>query len=211
MLDAALRPVIDGPLNAGGRVLAHSGVPATAVTITGLAVGLLAAGAIALQAYAAGFALILLNRLLDGLDGAVARATATTDYGGYLDIVVDYVFYAGIPLAFAVADPSRNALPAAALLAGFCLTCSSFLAFAAIAAIRGLESEAHGRKSFFYSTGLVEGTETILFFLLMAAVPAWFAVLAWIFAGLCVLTAIQRGMLAMNTFGDRGRSNGKLK
>jgi phosphatidylglycerophosphate synthase len=144
--------------------------------------------------------LILFNRLLDGLDGAVARATAATDRGGYLDVVVDYVFYAGVPLAFALAEPSRNALPAAALLAGFCLTCSSFLGFAAIAARRGLETGAHGRKSFFYSTGLVEGTETILFFLLMAAVPERFALLAWIFAGLCALTAIQRAILAMKTF-----------
>lgn len=200
MLDAALRPVVDGPLNAAGRMLARSGVPAIAVTVMGLAVGLLAAATIALQAHVAGFALILLNRLLDGLDGAVARATAATDRGGYLDIVVDYVFYAGIPLAFAFADPSRNALPAAALLAGFCLTCSSFLAFAAIAAIRGLETGTHGRKSFFYSTGLVEGTETIVFFLLMATVPAWFAVIAWIFAGLCVLTALQRAIQAMTVF-----------
>jgi phosphatidylglycerophosphate synthase len=207
MLDAALRPVIDGPLNAVGGMLARSGLPATAVTLIGLVVGLLAAAAIALQAYAAGFALILLNRLLDGLDGAVARATAATDRGGYLDTVVDYVFYAGIPLAFALADPSRNALPAAALLAGFCLTCSSFLTFAAIAAIRGLETESHGRKSFFYSTGLVEGTETILFFLLMVAIPDWFAVLAWIFAGLCVLTAIQRSALALTVFGDPGGSD----
>ena len=200
MLDATLRPVIDGPLNAAGRMLARSGLPATAVTVAGLAVGLLAAAAIALQAYAVGFALILLNRLLDGLDGAVARATAATDRGGYLDIVVDYVLYSGVPLAFALADPSRNALPAAALLAGFCLTCSSFLGFAAIAAKRGLETGAHGRKSFFYSTGLVEGTETIVFFLLMAALPQWFALLAWIFAGLCALTAIQRAMLAIKTF-----------
>lgn len=200
MLDAALRPVIDAPLNTGGRMLARSGISATAVTVIGLAVGLLAAAAIALQAYAAGFALILLNRLLDGLDGAVARATAATDRGGYFDIVVDYVFYAGIPLAFAVADPSRNALAAAALLAGFCLTCSSFLTFAAIAARRGLETETHGRKSFFYCTGLVEGTETILFFLLMTAVPAWFALLAWVFAGLCALTAVQRAVLAIRVF-----------
>jgi phosphatidylglycerophosphate synthase len=200
MLDATLRPVIDGPLNAAGRRIARSGLPATAVTVAGLAAGLLAAAAIALEAYAAGFLLILLNRVLDGLDGAVARATLATDRGGYLDIVVDYVLYAGVPLAFALAEPTRNALPAAALLAGFCLTCSSFLGFAAIAAKRRLETGAHGRKSFFYSTGLVEGTETIAFFLLMAAQPQWFAILAWTFAGLCVLTAIQRAILAMKTF-----------
>ncbi len=200
MLDALLRPVIDRPLNAAGQALSRRGVSANAVTFAGLTAGLLAAVAIALQAHATAFALIVLNRILDGLDGAVARASAPTDSGGYLDIVVDYVFYASIPLAFAVADPLHNALPAAALLAGFCLTCASFLAFATIAAKRGLETESHGRKSFFYSTGLVEGTETILFFLLMTATPTHFIVLAWVFAGLCMLTAMQRTALAMTVF-----------
>jgi phosphatidylglycerophosphate synthase len=146
------------------------------------------------------FALIVVNRIIDGLDGAVARASTPTDRGGYLDIVVDYVFYGSIPFAFAVIDPAHNAIPAAALLAGFCLTCSSFLTFATIAAKRGLETETHGKKTFFYSTGLVEGTETIAFFLAMTAMPHWFPVLAWVFAALCVLTAIQRSALAMKVF-----------
>jgi phosphatidylglycerophosphate synthase len=192
--------LIDRPLTAAGRMMAHYGVSATAVTVAGLAAGLLAVIATALQIYTAAFALIILNRVLDGLDGAVARATEPTDAGGYLDIVADYVFYGGIPLAFAIADPARNALPAAALLAGFCLTCSSFLAFATIAAKRGLVTVSHGRKSFFYSRGLVEGTETIFFFLAMTAMPGWFAELAWLFAGLCLLTAIQRTVTAMSVF-----------
>ena len=170
------------------------------MTIAGLLIGLLAAVAIAMHYFVAAFALIIANRIADGVDGAVARAGTPTDRGGYLDIVVDYVFYGSVPLAFAIADPAQNALPAAALLAGFCLTCASFLTFATIAAKRGLETEAHGRKSFFYSTGLVEGTETIAFFLLMTALPAWFPTLAWIFAALCVLTAIQRSALAMKLF-----------
>lgn len=200
MLDTTLRPLIDGPLNAAGAWLARRGVRANAATAAGLIAGLLAAAAVARQYFAAGFVLILVNRLLDGLDGAIARASAATDRGGYLDIVVDYVFYGSIPLACAFAEPARNALPAAALLAGFCLTGTSFLAFAAIAAKRGLETTSHGRKSFFYSAGLVEGSETILFFLLMAALPMWFPPLAWIFAVLCVLTAVQRSALAMQLF-----------
>ena len=200
MLDTVMRPLIDRPLNSAGRSLARLGVTANTVTIAGLVIGLLAAVAIATQYFVAAFALIVANRIADGLDGAVARTSAPTDRGGYLDIVVDYVFYGSVPLAFAIADPAQNALPAAALLAGFCLTCASFLTFATIAAKRGLETEAHGRKSFFYSTGLVEGTETIAFFLLIAALPAWFPTLAWIFAALCVLTAIQRSALAMKLF-----------
>ena len=200
MLDTVTRPLINRPLNSAGRMLARRGVTANTVTIAGLLIGLLAAVAIAMHWFVAAFALIVANRIADGVDGAVARAGTPTDRGGYLDIVVDYVFYGSVPFAFAIADPVQNALPAAALLAGFCLTCASFLTFATIAAKRGLETEAHGRKSFFYSTGLVEGTETIAFFLLMTALPAWFPALAWIFAALCVLTATQRSALAMKLF-----------
>ncbi|MEX0707180.1 MAG: CDP-alcohol phosphatidyltransferase family protein [Woeseia sp.] len=200
MLDALLRPAIDRPLRAAGTELARRGISANMVTAGGLVAGILCAVAVALQFYGTALALLALNRVLDGLDGAVARATAPTDSGGYLDIVVDYVFYAGVPLAFAVADPARNALPAAALLAGFCLTATGFLAFAIIAAKRGLETETHGRKSFFYSTGLVEGTETIMFFVLMMLTPAWFPYIAGLFAVLCVVTAVQRTLLAMSVF-----------
>jgi len=202
MLDAVLRPVIDRPLNAAGTELARRGFSANTVTATGLATGLLSAGAVAMHWYGTALVLLVLNRVLDGLDGAVARATAATDSGGYLDIVVDYVFYAGVPLAFAMADPARNALPAAALLAGFCLTATSFLAFAIIAAKRGLESDAQGHKSFFYSTGVVEGSETIMFFVLMMIVPTWFPYIAGLFAVLCVVTAVQRTLLAMTVFGS---------
>lgn len=203
MLDRTLRPLIDRPLNAAGRRIARLGVGADLVTLAGLVTGLAAALAIALDHFGAGLLLIIANRLLDGLDGAVARASAPTDRGGYLDIIVDYVFYGSVPLAFALAAPLENALPAAALLASFCLTGTSFLAFAAIAANRGLKTNAYGRKSFFYSRGLIEGTETIAAFLLMAALPASFPVIAWTLAALCVLTALQRSLLAMAVFDDK--------
>lgn len=200
MLDTLVRPLINPPLDAAGRALARGGVSANGVTMAGLGAGLLAAVAIAFGFFKLAIALIVLNRITDGLDGAVARASMPTDSGGYLDIVVDYVFYASVPLAFAIFEPAVNAVPAAALLASFCLTCSSFLAFATIAAKRGIETAAHGRKSFFYSTGIIEGTETIIFFLVMAALPAWFAPLAWLLCALCVLTAIQRTALALKLF-----------
>ena len=200
MLDTLMRPVINRPLNAAGAALAQRGISANTVTLAGLGIGVLAAVSIVFESFALAFSLIVANRIIDGLDGAVARATSPSDSGGYLDIVADYVFYSAVPLAFALADPAANAVPAAALLAAFCLTCASFLAFATIAAKRGIETEAHGRKSFFYSTGLVEGTETIAFFLIMVALPAWFPLLAWLFAGLCVLTAVQRTAVALKLF-----------
>ena len=137
--------------------------------------------------------------LLDGLDGAVARATKLTDFGGYLDIVADYVFYVAVPLGFACAAEA-NRLPAAALLASFALTGTSFLAFAAIAAKRGLETTAHGRKSIFYNTGLAEGGETILAFVLMCLWPAHFGLIALVFTAMCLVTALQRSLTAWEKF-----------
>lgn len=200
MLDAALRRFIDPPLNAVARHLVRRGVTADALTLAGLAVSVATVVAIALGVYAAALAGVALSRLLDGLDGPVARCTAPTDRGGYLDSVCDYVFYAGVPFGFALAEPATHALPAAALLASFLLTCASFLAFAALAARRGVETAVRGRKSFFYAGGLVEGTETIALFVAMLAFPAWFPTLAWAGAAACVLTAVLRTLEALRRF-----------
>jgi phosphatidylglycerophosphate synthase len=201
MFDARLRPLIDPPLNAMGRALARSGIGANAVTLAGVVPALGAGFAIAYHHYLLALALILLNRLLDGLDGAVARVRGITDLGGYLDTLADYVFYVAVPLGFGLAAPA-NAVPAMVLLASFTLTCASFLVFAAIAARRGQESTAHGTKSFFYSTGLAEGAETIAVFAAMCLWPAQFPAIAFGFAALCLLTVIQRSLMARRAFGS---------
>jgi phosphatidylglycerophosphate synthase len=199
MLDAKLRPLIDPPLNAIGRALAGAGVTANALTFTGLALGLGGAVAIALGHIGWGLALIIANRLADGLDGAVARVRGPSDLGGYFDIVADFAFYVSIPLGFGILSPA-NTLPALVLVASFVLTGVSFLAFAVIAGKRGATTEAHGKKSFFYSTGLAEGTETIAVFIAMCLVPTWFGAIAYAYAGLCVLTVFQRSAMARATF-----------
>jgi len=199
MLDARLRPLIDPPLNALGRAIARAGISANGVTIVGMLLGLAAGWAIAHQAYGWGLGLLLANRLLDGLDGAVARASELTDFGGYLDIVADFVFYVAVPLGFGFAA-LENQWPAMVLVASFTLTGVSFLAFAAIAGQRGEKTSAHGAKSFFYSTGLAEGTETIIAFVLMCLLPEHFAVIALVYSGLCVLTVVQRTLLARASF-----------
>lgn len=199
MLDARLRPLIDPPLNAAGRALAGAGVTANALTFAGLALGLAGAGAIALGHLGWGLALIIANRLLDGLDGAVARVRGPSDLGGYFDIVADFAFYVSVPLGFGIAAPA-NTLPALVLVASFVLTGVSFLAFAVIAAKRGATTEAHGKKSFFYSTGLAEGAETIAVFIAMCIFPAWFGAIAYFYAGLCVLTVFQRSAMAARAF-----------
>lgn len=202
MFDAKLRPLIDPPLNRLGAGLARAGLSANGLTLAGLALGLAGAAAIALGALWLGLALILANRVFDGLDGAVARAKGPTALGGYLDIVSDFALYVSVPLAFGLLAP-ENTLPALVLVASFVLTGVSFLAFAVIAAERALATEAHGRKAFYYSTGIAEGTETIVAFVLMCLMPQWFGVIAYVFASLCAATVIQRSALAVALFKDQ--------
>tara|TARA_Y100001001_G_scaffold53227_2_gene49567 strand:+ start:2390 stop:2995 length:606 start_codon:yes stop_codon:yes gene_type:complete len=201
MFDAKLRPLIDPPLNRLGSALARRGVTANAITFLGLALGLAGAAAISGGYFGAGLGLILANRLLDGLDGAVARANGPTVLGGYFDIVADFAFYVSVPLGFGLVD-SANTQAALVLVASFVLTGVSFLAYAVIAAERGARTDAHGRKSFFYSTGLAEGSETIAVFIAFALFPAWFVPLAYAYAALCVLTVFQRSALAIVQFSD---------
>lgn len=200
MLDAAMRRVIDPPLNELGRRLAARGVTANTVTLAGLCFGLLAAALIALGAPAVALLPLALSRLADGLDGAIARTAGKTDFGGFLDITCDFLFYAAVPLGFVLLDPAVNALPGAALLASFYVNGSSFLGFAILAAKRGIETRQQGEKSLYYSSGLLEGTETILFFVVLCLFPALFPVLSWIFAALCLVTATARVLLAWRIF-----------
>lgn len=192
MLDRHVQRGLRAGLMAVGRVLVRAGVQADTLTWLGFALGLAAAVAIACQLWMAGLVLLLASRLLDGLDGTVARLTQPTDAGGFLDIALDFLFYAAIPLAFAVADPSTNALAAAVLLASFIGTGSSFLAFAALAEKRGLSDTALPGKSFYFLGGLTEATETIAVFAAMCVWPGHFAVLAYGFAALCALTVAMR-------------------
>ena len=201
MFDARIRPLIDPTLNRIGRALAGWGVSANMLTFTGLALGLGGAVAIAFGHVGLGLALIIANRLLDGLDGAVARVNGPTALGGYFDIVADFAFYVSVPLAFGFLDPA-NTKAALVLVASFVLTGVSFLAFAVIAAERGEETKEHGTKSFFYSTGLAEGTETVLVFIAFALFPAWFVPIAYGYAVLCVLTVFQRSAMAIRRFRD---------
>jgi phosphatidylglycerophosphate synthase len=202
MLDARLRLLIDPLLDRMGRPLAARGVRADHVTLAGFAIGLAAVPALAWQAWSLALVLILASRLLDGIDGAVARASAPTDFGGFLDIVCDFVFYAAVPLGFALARP-ENALPAIFLVVAFVGTGASFLAYAALAAKHGLSTDLRGAKAIYYLGGLTEGFETILCFALMCLFPDAFALLAWIFGAMCWITTASRVAAARATFGGR--------
>lgn len=202
MLDPVMMRALAPPLRAVALVLVARGARADHITAVGFALGCAGAGFIAQGLFGWGLALIVLNRLCDGLDGAVARLTARTDFGGFLDIVLDFIFYGLVPLAFALADPA-NALVAAMLAASFMASGGAFLALAALAARRGISTESHGPKSLFYARGIAEGTETFAFFALVCLAPAWFVPAGTVFAALCWLTAAQRVALAARLLKDR--------
>ena len=192
MFDPVLRRLIDPPLNRAGGWLARQGVAANATSLTGLAVGLLAVPALAYGRYDLGLLAILLNRLIDGLDGPIARQGSPTPFGGYLDIMCDMAFYAAVPIGFALASPV-NALWAAILLASFVCTGASFLGRAVLAAQLGESNDGRrGRKTFFHAAGLIEGSETIAAFVLFCLFPGSFPWLGGMFAALCVWTAAAR-------------------
>lgn len=202
MLDGLMREVFDTPLNRSGRWLASRGASADAVTLVGLAFGLMAAALVATGWSGLLVAVPLLaNRLADGLDGAVARARGKSDFGGYLDIVCDFAFYGAIPLGFVLADPGTNGAAGAFLLASFYFNGATFLGFAIMAEKRGLTTKSRGEKSLYFTAGLMEGTETILLFLVMVLWPAMFVPLAWVFGTLCIVTALARVILARRVFG----------
>jgi len=136
--------------------------------------------------------MILINRFFDGLDGAVARRNGITSFGGYLDITCDFIFYSAVVCSFAIADSEKNSMAVIFLVFSFVGTGTSFLAFAAIAKTHGIYSKEKGEKSFYYSLGLVEGTETVLFYILVCLFPGQFPIFALIFGIMCWLTVFGR-------------------
>jgi len=206
MFDAAIRPHIEKPLARMASHLVRWGLSANAVTAMGFLLGVGAAGLVASGQFIPGLLVFLFSRLLDGLDGAVARQTRLTDLGGYLDITLDFIVYASMVMGFALADPSRNALAAAFLTTSFMAPASTFLAYAIFAAKRGITTEIRGRKSMYYLGGLTEGFETILTLSLMCVFPQWFAVIAVIYAVMCWITGGTRIAAAVQAFATEARA-----
>ncbi|MEZ5845223.1 MAG: CDP-alcohol phosphatidyltransferase family protein [Geminicoccaceae bacterium] len=204
MLDPLLRPLIDVPLLVMGRRLRAWSLSANAITWAGFGLGIGCMIAVASGSFGIALLLLLANRLADGLDGAVARLDGVTDLGGFLDITLDFIFYSGFVFAFAVHDPQANGLAAAFLVFSFIGTGSSFLAFAIMAARRGLSTERRGKKSLYYLGGLTEGSETLGLFILLCLWPSAFPLAAWIFGMLCWITTVSRIAQAMDRLDGSG-------
>jgi len=162
------------------------------VTIAGFVMGLAGFVSLWMNGYKIALVFIVLNRIMDGLDGALARQTTRTDAGGFLDICLDFIFYAGVVAGFALSDPHQNALAAVILLLGFVGTGTSFLAFAVMAQKHDLKNNAIPHKALYYMGGLTEGSETLVFFVIICLFPGHFPFFAFCFAFLCLMTTITR-------------------
>ena len=206
MLDRWSSQWVRKPLEWIAAPLGARGVQADHVTIAGFVTGILAVPALALGWYKVALALIVINRIGDGVDGALARRKGSSDAGGFLDIVLDFIFYSAVVVGFALANPAQNALPAALLIFAFMGTGSSFLAFAVLAEKRGLTSPFYPNKALYYLGGLTEGTETLLFYVIVCLFPTAFPRLALFFAVACAITTVTRIITGYRTLAaDKSR------
>ncbi|WP_302796263.1 CDP-alcohol phosphatidyltransferase family protein [Hafnia paralvei] len=192
MFDRYLHPRVKPLLNRIAATIDRPEVTPDRISLVGFLIGALALPFLAMQWYFAALLIIVINRLFDGLDGALARRRDLSDAGGFLDIALDFLFYALVPFGFVLASPTLNAVAGAWLLFAFIGTGSSFLAFAAVADKYKLENLDYPHKSFYYLGGLTEGAETILVFVLFCLFPAYFPLLAWLFGALCWFTTLTR-------------------
>lgn len=200
MLDSSARIIIDPPLNYCGNKISALGITANQVTLAGFVCGILACMAILTDSFSLAAFLIILNRICDGLDGAVARNSKLTDFGGFADIVSDFIIYSGIVFAFGFTNP-LNLKAALFLIFSFIGPISSFLAYAIIAAKRKKTTEHQGKKSFYYLSGICEGTETALILLAFCIFPSYFSFLAIFYGILCWMTTFGRIYNAWIDFG----------
>ncbi|EGR2794307.1 hypothetical protein BOO30_12180 [Vibrio navarrensis] len=192
MLDRFTIKAIRWPLTHSAKLANQLGISANQTTVVGFAIGCLALPALVWQQYHWALAFIVLNRICDGLDGALARIQGISDAGGFLDISLDFLFYSLIPFGFVLANPEQNAIAGAFLIFSFVGTGSSFLAFAVLASKRGIDNPVYQHKSLYYMSGLTEGTETIACFIAFCLFPHHFALIAYLFGAACWFTTFTR-------------------
>lgn len=204
MLDRRLRPRAQAAL---APIAARCGrIRPSTLTLVGGALGVAAAVAAGFGLPLAAVALWVANRIIDGLDGVVARTTGrTSDAGGYLDMVVDVVVYASIPLGVAVGHGGTPAWTVAALLlASFSLNIISWCYLAALLEKRGRGATNEGEStSITMPPGLIEGTETIIAYTLLLAVPSAAVVTMAAMAALVTVGAVMRTRQGMAILAEK--------
>lgn len=202
MFDAPLRQFKDrvgAPL-----AIRMSRVSPTLISILALAIGLLATFAAFKGQYLWALALWILNRVLDGLDGLLARLhNGQSDFGGYVDILTDFIVYAALPIGLVAGSPSNeHYLALAFLLASFYVNAASWMYLAAILekraahapdpSIRPIGQSGQAQTTIVMPAGLIGGFETIVAYGIFLLFPTHIIILFSIFAALVFVTTLQR-------------------
>ena len=195
MFDRHLQKLTQKPLSFFAKIILKY-ISANQITIIGFIFGLMMCLFIYLELFFLAIFFLILNRICDGLDGVMARLTVPTYMGAYLDIVLDFIFYSAFILIFGLLD-TNNIIISCLLLFSYICTGTTFLAQAIIQPKLDLVQKDESididiPKSFYYSAGLIEGTETILFMILCLLFPNLYFFFGLIFAILCLLTALSR-------------------
>jgi phosphatidylglycerophosphate synthase len=196
-----LRKVSAPALHAPAAHVSRLGVHANAITVVGFVIGIGAIPAIATHHYWLGLALIVLNRICDALDGAVARQSTAKPLGQFLDMTLDLIFFAGLPFAFALADPTRG-MAAAFFVFGILASGVSSLAFTVVAEEQRAAVGPRGYTVLGALARLMEDEEFFVAFILACLAPQWFSVVAYIVGILCFMTAGARIAFAVARFGS---------
>ena len=200
MIDRAIRQRLAPALDAVAAGLGRRGLRAGALTGLGLLVGVGACICAAWSWWTPALVLWLLNRLLDGLDGPLARRSGPTALGGLLDFSADFVIYSGFVVAVAIAKPPAQ-LACVALLATYLVNNVVLLSFSSI--VERLHLSIGDERSLRFTTGLAEGGETIAVYAMFCLFPGSATEIAWVFAAVVALTAIQRVAQAVQVLSGR--------
>ena len=194
MIDNSARKVINPLLEKAVTPLFRMGVPANAITAVGFGFGLASIASMSLRQNYLALGFWVANRIFDGIDGVLARKGAPTDLGGFLDIVFDFVIYGGLLVGIAIGYPILR-LQAIILLGAYYVSGTALLALSSITERRAQRQQASSEKSskaIRFIGGLAEGGETIIFYVVVMAIPRYAAIAIDIFIAMVAITAVQR-------------------
>ncbi len=194
MLDYKVRKVLDPKLDRVGKFFAHLGIPADFVTLLGWLFGVAAIIFVSQRFFWLSLIFWLINRVLDGLDGPIARSGNRSPIGGLLDLLADFSIYGGYLVGLAIAMPSQGVALAVLFL-------SYYLSGMTLMAISSMKSESKaktpGKRTFYFANGLAEGTETIIAYSLICIIPWAANIILWVFSVMVFITFLQRAVIAM--------------
>lgn len=196
MFDETARRVMPRLLTGPARALARAGVSPDMLSIVGGAMGV-ASGVLVSRAYVfMGIAVWLVSRVLDGLDGVLARESGRgSAFGGFLDITLDMMAYSAMLIGFAVIHP-EGGLVWVLVLMGYLMVTTTTLALSSLLEKQNAQAVASNDRALQFTPGFAEAGETTMVYVLLAFMPAWATTVAWVWAALCFATMVQRTLLA---------------